>query len=79
MTLYGSSVSTLEGKKINDGQSKSMGSLTLYVLLHIFANPCYSLHCMMMIKCTQYTVKSRFNEWPPSSHFDFLNQDFTLN
>ena len=25
------------------------------------------------------TVKSRFNEWPPSAHFDSLNRDFTLN
>ena len=25
------------------------------------------------------TVKSRFNEWPRSAHFDFLNRDFTLN
>ena len=25
------------------------------------------------------TVKSRFNEWPPSAHFYFLNRDFTLN
>ena len=23
------------------------------------------------------TVKSRFNEWPPSAHFDSLNRDFT--
>ena len=25
------------------------------------------------------TVKSQFNEWPPSAHFDNLNLDFTLN
>ena len=27
----------------------------------------------------QNTVKSRFNEWPNSAHFDSLNRDFTLN
>ena len=26
-----------------------------------------------------YKVKSRFNEWPPSPHFDSINRDFTLN
>ena len=25
-----------------------------------------------------YTVKSRFNEWSPSAHFDSLNRDFSL-
>ena len=25
------------------------------------------------------TVKSRFNEWPRSAYFDYLNRDFTLN
>ena len=25
------------------------------------------------------TVKSRFNEWPPSAPFHSLNRDFTLN
>ena len=25
------------------------------------------------------TVKSRFNEWPPSAPFDSLNRDFNLN
>ena len=25
------------------------------------------------------TVKSRFNDWPQSEHFDSLNRDFTLN
>ena len=25
------------------------------------------------------TVKSRFNEWPPSAHFDSLNRDFKPN
>ena len=24
------------------------------------------------------TVKSRFNEWPPSAHFDSLNRDFLM-
>ena len=24
------------------------------------------------------TVKSRFNEWPPSAHLDSLNRDFVL-
>ena len=26
-----------------------------------------------------YTVKSRFNEWPPSAHFDSLNRDLMHN
>ena len=26
-----------------------------------------------------HTVKSRFNEWPPSAYFDSLNRDFMLN
>ena len=28
---------------------------------------------------TPSTVKSQFNEWPQSAHFDSLNRDFTLN
>ena len=31
------------------------------------------------IKKTQSTVKSRFNECPPSAHFDSLNRDIMLN
>ena len=71
------------------GESFSPFSLLFYLchsdFLSIFERFLYTTYvhtsvCMSIYPTRIYsTVKSRFNEWPRSAHFDSLNWDFTLN
>ena len=46
---------------------------------HFYAKEGPNDTCYISLELLCSTVKSRFNEWPPSAPFHYLNRDFTLN